>query len=378
LSAGSDPRHYIEQAIARAGSRDFGAPGWEQGLERTLDAFARLPLTPQAREAVHNQLIGALATRLRIEQWYRDHPEVEAQQIAGPLMVCGLPRTGTTATIGMLALDHERFRFLRAWEAMSPVPPPKVSDGANDSRAVATRAASQGRPNPEQHIHDTDGPEEDQAMLAPLTMQAYHGALPMPQDYLDWWKQADFSQYYAYQRRVLKLLQSECGPNRWLLKSPVHLFRLDQFAAEYPDAKFVWTHRDPAKVIPSVSSLQYTLWAARCEPGFRSKEDTGQHFLAFWSEGMRRGLEARAQIGEDRFIDVWNDDLAADPVGAFAALYDRLGHEFTPELKARIEDYNRRNARGAHGEHRYTAEEFGLTREAIREAFADYVGRFRL
>ena len=74
----------------------------------------------------------------------------------------------------MLALDHERFRFLRAWEAMSPVPPPLAADGAEDPRAVAARAASQSRPNPEQHIHDTDGPEEDQAMLAPLVMQAYN------------------------------------------------------------------------------------------------------------------------------------------------------------------------------------------------------------
>ena len=276
----------------------------------------------------------------------------------------------------MLALDRERFRFLRAWEAMSPVPPPKASDGPNDPRAVAARQTSRGRDSPELHIHDVDGPEEDQAMLAGLTMQAYHGALPMPDDYLAAWIAADFGNYYRYLRRVMQLLQSECGPSHWLLKSPVHLFRLEEFAREYPDTKFVWTHRDPAKVIPSVSSLQYTMWAARCEPGFRSKEATGQHFLSFWSEGMRRGLAARDAIGEDRFIDVSNGDVVADPVGTFADLYAKLGHEFTPELKVRIEDYNRRNARGAHGEHRYTAEEYGLTRGAIRERFADYIERF--
>ena len=168
----------IVQAIARAGADDFGPPSWEEGLNRALDAFARLPLTPQTREAVHDQLIDSLANRLRIEAWYKQHPAVEEQQVAGPLLVCGLPRTGTTATVGMLALDQERFRFLRAWEAMAPVPPPRGADGPNDPRAVAARAASQGRPNPEQHIHDTDGPEEDQALLAPLVMQAYHGSLP--------------------------------------------------------------------------------------------------------------------------------------------------------------------------------------------------------
>lgn len=372
------PQSIIDAAIARARSCDFGADGWQQGLERTLDAFARLPLRPGVLDSLHEQLIATLATRLRIEQWYRDHPEIEAQKIAGPLMVCGLPRTGTTATVGMLALDHERFRFLRAWEAMSPVPPPLAADGAEDPRAVAARAASQSRPNPEQHIHDTDGPEEDQAMLAPLVMQAYNGALPMPDDYLDWWRNADFAPYFAYQGRVLRLLQSELGPNLWLLKSPVHLFRLHEFAREYPEAKFIWTHRDPAKVIPSVSSLQHTLWAARCGPGFRSKAETGPHFLAFWAEGMRRALAFRDEVGEARFVDVWNDDVVADAVGTFAGMYDKLGYELTEELQSRIESYNRRNARGAHGEHRYSAEEYGLTREGIREVFAGYIERFAL
>lgn len=368
----------IASAIARARSSDFGPHCWEEGLQRTLEGFARLPLLPATREAVHERLIEDLANRLRIEQWYKDHPEVEAQQIAGPVLVCGLPRTGTTATVGMLALDHERFRFLRSWEAMSPVPPPKSSDGPNDPRAVAARQASMRRINPEQHIHDTDGPEEDQALLAPLTMQAYHGALPMPADFLGWWLQTDISLYYAYQRRVLKLLQSQCGPNLWLLKAPTHLFRLEQFAREYPEAKFIWTHRDPAKAIPSVSNLQYTMHAARCEPGFRSKQDTGPHFVTFWFEAMRRALAFRDRVGEHRFIDVRNDDLIADPAGTLSAVYQQLGFEFRDELRVRIAIYNHRNARGAFGEHRYTAAEYGLTGAGIREAFSAYVERFGL
>lgn len=368
----------IARAIAEAGSDDFGPGPLEPGLSRTLAAFAALPLKRDVREAVQAKLVHDLVCRLKIEQWLSDHPAILEQPIESPLMVCGLPRTGTTATVGMLALDHERFRFLRAWEAMQPIPPPKASDGLNDPRAVAARNAAKGRANPEMHIHDTDGPEEDQAMLAPLAMQAYHGALPMPDDYLDWWLGADFGVYFAFQRRVMQLLQSGGGPNLWLLKSPVHLFRLEHFVREYPQARFIWTHRDPAKVIPSVSSLQYALWEVRCEPGFRSKAETGPHFLKFWAEGMRRGLAARDAIGEERFVDVWNDEVVADPIGTFASLYGKLGYAFTPELQSRIEEYNRRNARGAHGEHRYTAEEFGLTREAIRMEFGDYIARFGL
>ncbi|MEZ5737669.1 MAG: sulfotransferase [Novosphingobium sp.] len=366
------------RAIALAEADDFGPAGFEEGLERTLDAFACVPLTPEACTAAMDRIVADLANRLSIEQWYKDHPEVKDQEIEGPVLVCGLPRTGTTATVGMMAVDP-RYRFLRGWEATSPVPPPVAGDEADDPRVVAAHeTARKFASQQSQHIMDPDGPEEDLAMLAPLNMHAYHGAYPMPDDYLAWWASSDFASTYAYHRRVLKLLQSRRPPHLWLIKAPIHLFKLEAFAAEYPDAKFVWTHRDPAKVIPSVSSLQYTLYAQRCVEGSLDKLAAGPKALAFWTDGMARGLAARKAIGEHRFIDVWNDDVVARPIETFEALYDKLGFDITPDFRAGLEDYNRRNARGAHGEHRYTAEEYGLSRESIRAAFGDYVERFRL
>jgi hypothetical protein len=212
--------------------------------------------------------------------------------------------------------------------------------------------------------------------LAPLNMHAYHGSLPMPDDYLAWWIEADFTSTYAYHRRVLALLQSRRGPRFWLLKGPIHLFHLDAFATEYPQARFVWTHRDPASVIPSVASLQFTLQSQRCTEGALDKLDAGPRALAFWAEGTRRALAARDTIGEHRFVDVCNRDVVARPAETFAELYQRLGLAFTPELQERVADYNRRNALGAFGEHRYTAEEYGLKAEEIRAAFGDYIERF--
>ena len=367
----------VARAIAEAGTSYFGPAPFGLGLQRTLEAFARLPLRPEVRQQVHARLVEELVNRLKIEQWFADHPEAGQQEIDGPILVCGLPRTGTTATVGMLALDP-RFRFLRGWEGASPLPPPRLTDEPNDPRALAAREAARHYSNPEQHINDSDGPQEDLAMLAGLTMQAFHGALPMPDDYLRAWIDDDYTGFYALHHRVLKLLQSERPPHLWLLKAPPHLFRLDAFFREYPGAKFVWTHRDPAKVIPSVASLQYTLNAERCIDGSLDKSAAGQRWLGFWAEGMRRGLAARAAIGEERFVDVWNDDLVARPVATLAALYGKLGFDFTPAMQANVEDYQARNARGAHGEHRYTPEEYGLTREAIRAEFKDYIARFGL
>src|SRR5690606_34111848 len=154
--------------------------------------------------------------------------------------------------------------------------------------------------------------------------------------------------------------------------APVHLFQLEAFLAEWPDTKFVWTHRDPARIIPSVASLQFGLNSERSVAGALDKLDYGPAFISFWREGMNRALAARDRIGAHHFIDVWNDDVVADPIGTFASIYEKLGFEFTPATRDRLEAYNRRNARGAHGEHRYTAEEYGTSREEIREAFHDY------
>jgi hypothetical protein len=368
------PRDATARAMQAAGADDFGPPGFEEGLERTLAALAALPLTETAQAAAEQKVVTDLATRLRIEQWRKDHPAVAEQKIEGPVLVCGLPRTGTTATVGLMALD-ERFRFLRAWEAAQPIPPPKLGAEAKDPRRLAALDATKAGV---MHISDADGPQEDLVMLAGLNMHAYHGVYPMPDDFLSWWAGADFASTYAYHRRVLQHLQSERPPHLWLLKSPPHLFKLEAFAAEYPDARFVMTHRDPAKVIPSVSSVHYALNAERCRPGALDKTTYGPRWTAFWSDGVERALEARRRIGEDRFIDVWNDDVVRDPVGTFRDLYARLGIAFSEPLQAAVADYNRRNAPGARGEHRYTPEEYGVTRDEIRAAFAHYIDRFGL
>lgn len=367
----------MARAMEIAGSRDFGPAGFEEGLERTLAGFDAAPLRPDAREAAIDQAIGLLATRLRIEQWYAAHPEAAAQEIEGPVLVCGLPRTGTTATVGMLALDS-RFRFPRMWEMMQPLPPPCLADEAGDPRVAAYREMLHLHMRPEQHIADADGPEEDLVGLAPLNMHGYQGAYPMPDDFLAWWMDTDFASTYAYHERVLKLLQSARPPYLWLLKSPVHLFKLDAFAAHYPNAKFVWTHRDPASVIPSAASLHHTLHRDVSVEGALDPRVAGPRTLAFWSEGMRRALAARDRIGEHRFVDVWNRDVVARPVETFVALYEKLGLAAPPDLEESIAEYNRRNARGAHGEHRYTAEQYGLSKEGIRDAFAAYIERFDL
>lgn len=369
------PEQAVARAIDRIGADDFGPEGWREGLERTLAAIAGLPLTEAGRADVERQIVSQLATRLQIERWYRDHPEIEAEEVPSPVLVTGMPRTGTTATVGMLGLD-DRFRFPRAWELQQPVPPPIAGEEHADPRAVASREAAKAYDKPEMHIHDSDGPQEDLVFIANIAMRGFHGSLPMPDDYVDWWIAEDFTGVYAYHRRVLKLLQSRRPPNQWLLKAPPHLFKLREFAAAYPDARFVMTHRDPAKVIPSVASLHHRIYTTRCDPTRLDKARTGRTMLRLWVEAVRRSLAARAEIGEHRFIDVRNDEVVRDPIGVFERVYHHLGMAIDGALFDKVGGYAQRHAPGSAGAHRYTAEEYGLTDGEIREAFGGYIKRF--
>jgi hypothetical protein len=366
----------MARAVAKAGSDDFGPAGIRENLARTLEAFSRVPLTREAACEVNAKIVQDLANRLQIEAWYGDHPEIEGQGVEQPVIVVGMPRTGTTATVGMLALDN-RFRFLRGWEANAPVPPPVASGEACDPRMLAAHAAAANYQLSHLHLFDPDGPEEDLAFLASLDMHGYHGAYPMPGDYVAWWLDADFGSCYAYLERVFKLLHSRRPPRRWLLKSPPHLFRLDRLAEQYPDARFVMTHRDPRKLIASVASLHFTLNEQRCMPGTVDKKTVGRTLLEFWKEGVRRGMAARARIGEDRFIDVYNDDVVRRPVATFERIYDHIGLSLTPELVERLLDYNQSKAPGKFGAHTYSLEDYGLSEKDVSLAFAEYMERFR-
>jgi len=144
----------------------------------------------------------------------------------------------------------------------------------------------------------------------------------------------------------------------------------------YPAARFVMTHRDPTKVIASVASLHSALYEERSLPGTIDRQLVGPRCLSYWTEGMRRALAARAQIGEDRFIDVTNVDVVKYPVETFERIYGFLGMPISAALRERHSTYHRDNAPGAFGAHRYTPEEFGLDATQIRLAFTEYGDRF--
>ena len=360
----------IERAIAATGLADFGADGWQVGLGHLLDAASTdLGHDPTAADIVENLFLGRLTSRLQVEAWYAERDADGPPPVEGPLVIVGLPRTATTALHYLLAVDPQ-FRYPRVWEMATPVPPPDPASEADDPRRVA--AASRGRDV--RHISSVDGPTED-VFIHALNFGNQEMALPVP-TYRTWWRSADLTTTFAYQERVLRLLHSRRPPHRWVLKAPAYLFHLPELSRHYPDARFVMTHRDPTAALPSTCSVVLDARRNVLPDIADDKAALGSEMVEHFGYGVQRAMETRAVVGEERFLDVGQADVERDPVGTAERIYEFAGLELGDDVRVAMRGWAAQNERGSRGAHEYTAEEFGLTVEGIRDRFAEYRERF--
>jgi Sulfotransferase family len=361
-------------AMESTGLRDFGPGDFRDGLEVLLESLEHdADLSPASDPTVVGDLKRRLANRLEVEAWYREHPEIEKLSLRGPVDINGLPRTGTTALANMLSLDPQ-FRCLRGWEQAKPCPPPIEEEEATDPRRLASAQQMESVPEAlkAMHLYDVDAAMEDTEVLG----MAFHGqqyTLPV-YGYHAWWRGSDCRSTFAYHRRVVTLLQSRRPPDLWLFKAPHHKFHLEAIVSAYPDVRFVMTHRDPAKVVPSYVSIVSMIFPPA--HGDRDMKRLGREISEHLRIGMENAIAARSRLGEDRFIDVHHRELNADPMGTLGRVYAFLGLELRPEVRQTLRDWQQANRAGAHGTHRYTAEQFGLSTAQLRSDYDFYIRHF--
>ena len=364
----------LAQAEAATGLRDFGPGDFREGLEVLLASVAADgEFDRSADDAVLATFRRRLENRLVLEAWLAEHPNVLEAPVIGPVDIIGLPRTGTTALANMMSLDPQ-FRCLRGWEQSSPIPPPSLETESRDERRLRAQAENAGLSAEmlAMHLYDLDATTEDSEVLG----MAFHGqqyTLPV-YGYHRWWRAADFTETYRYHRRVIQVLQSQDPPRTWLFKAPHHKFHPEAIVAAYPDVRFVMTHRDPARSIPSYSSLVSTIFPLAEAP--RDLRQVGPEVFNHLRVGMEQALAARDRLGEERCIAVHHCELTRDPIGVLHRVYGFLGLGFTNETELAVNQWQEANRSGAHGEHRYTAEQFGLDADQIRHEFAFYIDRF--
>jgi hypothetical protein len=362
------PEELRQRAQQATGLSDFGIDGWQEGLDQLVAAVdADLPSDRFAADFIEGNAVDRLVTRLRIEQWYADHAaDAPPAPVEAPLVIIGLPRTATTAVHYLLS-NEPQLRYLRGWERDEPLPPPDLATEASDQRRATEAQVTV------LHIKTVEGPVED-GQVHGLHFHAETG-LPLP-TYMEWWRDASHQSSFAYHERFLRLLHWHRGPYRWLLKYPNYAYQLDALVAQYPDAKFVMTHRDPADLIPSTCSVMVESRQRRIPHWKPDPVGFGQEMLDHFSGAIRRLADSRTTLGEDRFLDVGQPDMQRDPIAVAERIYEFAGLRLTPEVERTMAEWAVGNQRGARGEHRYTAEEYGLSTEQIREAFGDYLRDF--
>ena len=216
-------------------------------------------------------------------------------------------------------------------------------------------------------------PQEDVAITSmEFTSMVFEAAFRLP-SYTRWFhEEADLAPAYALHRKTLQALQSRCPAPRWVLKTPGHLWALDAFLAEYPDACLVQTHRDPLSVLSSLTSLCTTLRALASEtvePSEIAREWQDLNAIAY---DACVDMRETGRISEDQIIDIHFAEFMSDPFAAIRRIYDKFGVEYTDEADTRMRGYLASHSDEQHGKHRHRFEDTGLDVGEARERVKRY------
>jgi hypothetical protein len=369
-------------AVERTGLDDLGPDDFRERLALWLSEMDEDPArTGLGRASLWNDCVRCAANRLQIRALLKEHPEIRDVRIERPIIVVGLPRSGTTHLVNLIAADA-RLRSLPLWESQEPVPDPRERPGADGVDPRYARSAkgwemmrgnvpllAAMHPMSPDHIH-----EELELMLPDFSSYNQEWIARAP-NWRDYYLAHDQTPHYAYLKSVLQILQWRQPRERWVLKSPQHLEQLGPLLATFPDATIVITHRDPVSVVQSAA----TMLAYGARMNYRTPEP--EWYLAYWTDRIRRLLEAsvrdRALLPAGRTIDVLFHEFMSDDLATVERIYRVAGLAMTDAARTQIADYLRDHPRGREGQVVYDLRrDFGAEPAAVRDPFGFYFERF--
>ncbi|HEU4427637.1 MAG TPA: sulfotransferase [Myxococcota bacterium] len=364
----------LGEARAAAKLEDFGSDDFLPGLRALLRTYDENAWTEKGRTRNRRRLVGLLTSRLKLTAAFAQHPEVLARPVKQPVFLTGLPRSGTSALFSLLGADPAA-RPLRLWETQCPDPLPLPPGTPDPRRAAIDAYYAQGREKrPEWtkiHFTSADTPEECVLLHAYAMHGVQMGVEIILEPYASWYQAAaaDLRGLYAYEKRLLQLLDWQRPGERWLLKAPAHLWGLDALVATFPDAAIVWNHRDPVACIASACSMTQALMATI---PFDAKQ-LGPAVLEFYARSLDRALAAREKLDAERIFDVPYAEFTADPIACAERLYAHFALPLPPAARDALRAFAAENPEGKHGKHDYQLAEYGLDEERVRARFASYL-----
>ncbi len=366
----------LARARRRTGLTDIGDCSFEQPLEVLLKAY---------HEEANLNLLGRLAARwdtlrfltnlLTLQRAEKTTPQILDEPIKGPILITGLPRSGTTFLHSLLALDPSNLAPL-CWETIYPYRDPRRSPAKPDRRpeTVDRQFAAFVRMVPELpslHPMSACSPQECIEIQAHVFRSYRFDATHNVPSYRRWLDETDHEIEYRFHKRFLKHLQHSKGPGRWVLKSPDHIFMMNSIRTVYPDARMVFVHREPMEVLPSAARLTEILR----RPFTRAIDRVriGREVMERWQMGASRLIaEAERDRQSRRIFHIRYRELTADPLGSVAELYRHFGLTLGDDARARIRDYLAERPHGGYGQNSYHPEDFGLDPKVEWQRFSEY------
>ena len=384
--------HYDTGAIVAAakavdGLSDFGDESYREPLEKLLWSLQHeADLNAVGSAVLQQRMVDILATRLRVQAYLKRYPEILDEEIVAPLIIVGLPRTGTTMLHRTIAAD-DRMYAPRWYEVRFPCPALDWDfTTGGDQRIVDAKAEMQAMvdANPDLlaiHPMDALGPDEDIMLLEQSFYSFMTQSTANVPTFDAWLEQQDHTPGYEYLKRLLQFLQwqkKRCGQQaqRWTLKAPHHLHYMDLVFKVFADARVVQCHRDPVDTIPSLTGLIAGVWVIYSDSADQKR--AGRQWARKFANGMRRTMAVRQEVGDERFLDLWFRDTISQPLVEIQKVYDFLGMDLTVEAQAEMERWQDFNQRELRPSHEYTLEQYGFTEEGLERQFAEYRTKFIL
>lgn len=380
-----DEKSLIDTAVANTGLSDFGDDSWRepfQVLVKALDDESELNLV--GRLMTRSDLLVMLEARLRVEEYYKRHPEIDDQEIVKPLLIVGQGRSGTTYLQNLLTSDPDN-ETVATWEAMFPCPPPEAATYLTDPRVDrADRLVTQmNRVAPtieSMHEFNARVPTESiqvqsLAFRSPAWFDSLLGQVPSYAAYMSRQNPADA---YRYEKRVLKLLQWRNPRRTWIMKSPFAITHLPRVLEVYPDVGFIWTHRDPVKSLSSMISLMGTLHWIRSDRPF-----VGEALTQFTNADLSGAMMSQpirwledGSLPAERLCNVQYTQLLQDPLSVVEQIYSAFGIDLSTRARVAMAEHLERDKRSRRPAHQYdlgSDEEIQLERAAFT-AYQQYFG----
>ncbi|OBH17832.1 sulfotransferase [Mycolicibacter terrae] len=371
------PEALLQAATERTGLDNWGDNGFRERLDVLCASFVdEADLSGVGRAMAFEQVTGHLVNRLRLEDLIAANPEIESVAIERPIIICGLPRTGTTHLHNLIAADPA-LRYLPYWESLEPVATPGEPDpqARRDRCAVGLDLINTSMPE-FKRMHDMTvdhAHEEIQLLANDISGMLFECSYYLP-TFAAHYKTHDQTASYAYLKRTLQALQWLRGGTRWVLKSPQHLEQFPALYATFPDATFVVTHRDPVEVTRSMATM--ISYAARMGCDHPDPVKISKYWLDRADDLLTGCLRDRDVLPAAQSIDVRFEDFMADEDGTVAAIYELAGQPLDTRAKEAMTQFCIDHPRGRYGAVDYQPADLGLDADEVANRLRDYRNRF--